>query len=307
MSPSRAGLVCLLVLVSCKPLAPPPPATTSPILDPAAFDGQRALSEVRDFIATGPRVAGTDGAARGAAAIASRLTELGLANETDVFEEQTPHGLVVFRNVLGTIPGHGKGQVIIASHYDTKAGISDDFVGANDSGSSTGLLLALAASLKQSRYGPDILLAFLDGEECRASYGPRDGLHGSRHLAASLTPEAVRAVIVVDMIGDSDLHVTIPRNSNPMLIAMAFEAAEAAGVRNRFSLYRGAILDDHVPFLDLGMPAIDLIDFNFGSAPGKNDYWHTDQDTLDKLSAKSLASIGRVVIHMLNALNESPK
>jgi glutaminyl-peptide cyclotransferase len=138
------------------------------------------------------------------------------------------------------------------------------------------------------------------------TYGSADGLHGSRHLAAQMRADGRAAktigVILLDMIGDRNLSITIPRNGTPRLTTLALDCAQREGVRGRFGLARGDILDDHVPFLLNGMPAVDLIDFEYGSAPGRNDYWHTPADTLDKLSADSLQAMGRVVIRMLNSL-----
>jgi glutaminyl-peptide cyclotransferase len=153
-------------------------------------------------------------------------------------------------------------------------------------------------------------VAFFDGEECRRHYGPQDGLHGSRRLAKTLLDDGralnVRAVIVLDMVGDKNLQLTLPRNGTPRLLTAVFRAAEADGARDKFSLYATEILDDHQPFFEAGMPAVDIIDYEFGSAPGKNDYWHTPADTLDKLSAASLTVVGRVVVRMLNDLAAEP-
>jgi len=137
-------------------------------------------------------------------------------------------------------------------------------------------------------------------------YGPKDGLHGSRRLAQQIYEAGgaplVEAVIVLDMIGDKNLNVTVPRNSTTRLVKELFFAAHEQKVRNKFSLGRGSILDDHVPFLIAGMPALLVIDFEFGSAPGLNDYWHTTEDTLDKLSVESLQTIGDVVLRMIENL-----
>jgi len=109
-------------------------------------------------------------------------------------------------------------------------------------------------------------------------------------------------VILADMVGDADLQIAIPRNSSPQLVSHVFAAAKAEGVRNHFSLSRGEVLDDHVPFLRTGMPAIDLIDFQYGSKTGLNDYWHTAEDTIDKISAESLELVGRVILRTTNLL-----
>jgi glutaminyl-peptide cyclotransferase len=141
----------------------------------------------------------------------------------------------------------------------------------------------------------------VDGEECRRAYGPADGLHGSRRLAgrADILAPPLDAVVVLDMVGDRDLTVTIPRNSDMRLAARVFAAAERLGHRRVFRLASTAILDDHVPFREAGIPAINLIDFEFGSAPGLNDYWHTLQDTTANMSPRSLEIVGRVVLAVL--------
>lgn len=257
------------------------------------------MEEVRALVAIGPRPAGSAGAEKAANHIGDRLSLLGLIPSVDVFSEMTPSGMLVFRNVMAEIPGNGDRITVLVSHYDTKAGLGDRFVGANDSGSSSGVLLEAARVLAAASSLPSaFILAFVDGEECQRSYGPGDGLHGSRRLAQRLTRDGraakVQAVYVIDMAGDRDLTVTLPRNSTPKLINRIFTAAHELGVRDRFGLHTSSIVDDHVPFLDGGMPAVDVIDFAYG--PPAATYWHTIDDTLDKLSAQSLETVGRVVI-----------
>jgi glutaminyl-peptide cyclotransferase len=313
----RIGVGALLIVaggfVACS--RQPQPAASLWLVD--AVNGEAILEDVKAFVALGPRVAGTDGARGAALYLKTRLERAGITAEIDEFDDVAPSGANCFRNVIVRVPG-GPDLILLLAHYDTKDGVGERFVGANDSGSGVGVLLALAGILhgRPSARGaaertaggvrPTVWLAFLDGEECRVSYGPTDGLHGSRRLARQVVAagrkESVRAVILLDMIGDRDLTVTIPRNGTPELMKLAFEAAAAEGVRARFSLFPGGILDDHQPFLDAGMPAVDLIDFEYGSAPKLNDYWHTEGDTVDKLSAGSLGRIGRVTVRMLNAL-----
>lgn len=294
-----------LALAACRPAAPPPrPAVEA---DPLTFSGAAAFEEVRRFVAVGPRVSGTPGARKAAETIAGRLNSFGLNARIDTFTDATPGGPKPFHNVTCRVTGQGGATVVLVSHFDTKAGIADTFVGANDSGSSTGLLIALAEwASSEWRGAADILFAFVDGEECLERYGPIDGLHGSRRLAAQLKTahEPVAAVIVADMIGDRVLNVTIPRNATPWLVAMVFEVAHRQGSRRQFSWSRGQIIDDHVPFLEAGFAAVNLIDFEYGSAPGLNDIWHTPDDTLDKLSPRSLQTVGRVIIGMLNRLGD---
>jgi glutaminyl-peptide cyclotransferase len=295
----------LAIAVGC---GRPPPAEEAPPpaipAKPPAISGAAALEEVRAFLAVGPRDAGTPGAERAANVLADRLRALGVEAEIQEFREPSPLGPeTVFRNVLGRIPGRTDRIVLLGSHYDTKAGIPD-FVGANDSGSSTGLLLELARAFAAAGTPElEIRFAFFDGEESRIEYGPTDGFHGSRHLARTMAADGslsnVVAMILLDMVGDRDLTLTIPRNCTPWLVSAAFAAARAEGVRERFQLYPYNVGDDHVAFFERGVPALNLIDFEFGSGPGLNDYWHTPADTLDKVSAESLDLVGRVVARLV--------
>ena len=306
----RAGALCLLLLGSCRQKTEEP-VKAPPQLDPAAFDGARALEEARGLVELGPRDAATPGAETAARHLADRLKAVGVEASLDEFTEMSPKGEVAFRNVIGRLPGRGEGLVLIASHYDTKSGLGDGFVGANDSASSSGALLELA---RVAAAGPDlpfeVQFVFFDGEECMAHYGPSDGLHGSRHMAKKIVGEGrtgeIRAMILLDMVGDKDLTITIPRNSTPSLISAVFDAAREDGSRDKFSLFPLQIGDDHDPFFSAGIPAIDIIDFYYGSAPGRNDYWHTEEDRMDKLSAESLGTVGRVVLRVVNQLAAAP-
>jgi len=273
----------------------------------SGFDGAKAFAETEALVAIRPRDSGTGGARRAAVHLEGKLKALDYKTTVDTFSEETPSGKLFFNNVLGRLPGKTKRLIVIGSHFDTKAGISPDFQGANDSGSSSGVLLELARVLSEKApLETEFLIAFFDGEECLAEYGPTDGLHGSRRLARQILEgggaEHVEAVIILDMIGDKDLNVTVPRNSSQELVKELFFAAHQQGARPTFSLGKGSVLDDHVPFMLAGMPAIDVIDFDFGSEPGLNDYWHTEEDSLDKLSVESLQTIGDTVLQMVENL-----
>ncbi len=302
------GLLSGVLCIGCQP---PETATLSSVepmnLAVEAVDGERALALVRELVAITPRDSGTPGAERAAQWIRERITPFVDTCEIDTFTDDTITGPMTFHNVLATLKGTGDQTVILGSHFDTKSGISDTFQGANDSGSSTGLLIELARVMHaQPRLPFTIVFAFFDGEECQRAYGPQDGLHGSRHYARKLDDAgrlgSIRAMIVLDMIGDKDLTVTIPRNTTSALVALAFKAAAAERIREKFRLARGDVLDDHVPFYERGVPTLNLIDFEHGSAPGLNDYWHTEQDSLENISAESLQHIGRVTLRILAAL-----
>lgn len=271
-----------------------------------AENGSNALARAGELVSRfTPRDAGTKGAEEAAAWICGQLQAVGVDAKVDSFSDKTPRGETRFHNVLGTIPGTGDEWIVLLSHFDTMSGVGKGFEGANDGASSTGLLLELARVLRAA--GPHqvhLLFGFMDGEECMVTYCDYDGFHGSKRLAAQMKRDGkkVRAVLLADMVGDRDLKITVPRNASPALRVLALEAAEKVGVRDSIGLFDGIVYDDHQAFLDVGFPAVNLIDFSFGSAPGKNDYWHTPQDTMDKLSAESLFVTGRILCEMIRQL-----
>ena len=222
----------------------------------------------------------------------------------DMFIAKTPKGERRFTNLVASFKRDPDAPwIVLVSHYDTKTGV--DCPGANDGASTSGLLVALAGVLCTHRTQNDnVMLVWTDGEECMNAYVEDDGLWGSRHAAKSLKESGVKvkAVICLDMLGDKDLHVSIPKNSSPALSKIALVAAKKAGVADKVSRVDLLVKDDHVPFLEAGFKAIDLIDFEYGSAPGLNDYWHTAKDTPDKISEESLSTAGKLVVGMLNIL-----
>ena len=299
-------LTAAILIVGCRDNATVTASRPTPVqaIVPANL-GTNALARVRRLCELGPRDALTPGAEAAAKWIAAELSVIGLVSDTDTFDDPAPDGTSrLFRNVTATIPGTGGGHILLLSHYDTKSGISDTFVGANDGGSSTGLLLELAAHFARNPAIPSVTFAFLDGEECRRAYGESDGLHGSRHLARKMREagQGADAVILLDMVGDRDLRLTLPRNGTARLKTALLDAAASQGLRTKVGLLPYDILDDHQPFLDAGFPAIDIIDFEYGSAPGLRDYWHTAADTVDKLSADSLQVTGAIVIQLIKDL-----
>ena len=276
--------------------------------------GIQMYAYVAEFVKIAPRDAGTPGAARASRWIAQELKRMGLRPEADCWTENTAHGRKTFCNVYVDFPGTSGQTVLLAGHYDTKAGIPG-FVGANDGGSSVGLLLGLAKHLAETRPAlPDtVRLAFLDGEEAVGSYADTDGLHGSRRMAAQFAARRRKgartplvAALVFDMIGDERLAVDIPRNVTPWLAKAAMKTSSETAGCPPVSLAATAIIDDHVPFL---MPpnefaAIDFIDFEYGSAPGRHDYWHTDQDTIHRISPLSLQRVATFALALLRRIEE---
>ena len=293
--------VCVLCNISCQK------ETSETFL----FNGERAFEEVQQIVAYSPRDAGTAGGLKAATHIATRLEMLGLSVKMDHFTDTTPEGLKNMVNVLGFLSGSSDNWIILGSHFDTMPGI-DNFQGANDSGSSTGVLIELARILRDRELHHGLIFAFFDGEEGIANYIPGDGLHGSRRFANQLKDEGeldhYHAMILLDMIGDKDLTFTVPSNSDPMLLELLLAAAERLNVRNKIQLHlHTTIIDDHVPFMAIGIPAIDLIDFKFGSHDHANDYWHTAEDSMDKISPESLKISGEIVLEMLHDLGLFPK
>lgn len=302
------GAVLLFFLAGCRPLDAKDEKSAWVRLNSSAFNATNALAEVKALVAITPRHSGSPGAQKAAEHLLARLRAAGIQSSLDEFKEETPAGQMLFRNVIGVLPGRPADPwIIVGAHYDAKAGIAENFQGANDSGSGCGVLLELARNIKSGSNLPvNFIFVFFDGEECVSRYGKNDGLHGSRRLAEQLVNDGrsakVRAVIILDMVGDRDLNITIPRNSALSLVSALFAAAQAEGTREKFTLSPAQILDDHTPFLSAGMPAIDIIDFEYGSAGGRNDYWHTPQDTVDKLSVQSIEVVGRTVLRLLDDL-----
>jgi glutaminyl-peptide cyclotransferase len=289
-------LATLLVLVGCRNELP----------DPETFDGRRAFAEVEALVQISPRDAGTPNGQKAAEHIFQRLMDRGVAAEIDTFIDQTPEGQKTMHNVIGRIPGKTDRWIILGSHFDTMPGI-ENFQGANDSGSSSGILIELARILAPRKPDIGIMFAFFDGEEGIAGYEPGDGLHGSRHMAAQLAESGayrkIGAMVLLDMVGDANLHINIPANSSPRLVKEVLEAAHATGHREYVSVSRNLfITDDHVPFLQIGISAIDLIDFKYGSQPGLNDLWHTPNDSLENIRAESLEISGQIALQLVKQL-----
>ena len=251
-----------------------------------------------------PRDSGTTRSMLAANFLLDAASAAGADVRRDMFVAKTPKGERRFTNLVATFKVSPDAPwIVLVSHYDTKPGV--DCPGANDGASTSGLLVALAGILRSQRSLRDnVMLIWTDGEECMTAYMEDDGLWGSRHAAKALKESGanVKAVICVDMLGDRDLHISIPRNSSPALSKIALLAAKRAGIAGKVSRLDLLVKDDHVPFIDEGFKSIDLIDFEYGSAPGLNDFWHTAKDTPDRISEKSLLVAGKLVAGMLDIL-----
>ena len=305
----RIAIAVALLAAGCTGRKDPPEARWDE-LPPDA--GVRMYAYAADLARISPRDAGTPGAGAASRFLAQEIRRLGVKPVADCWTEGTPTGRKTFCNVYAVLPGTSGRLVVLGSHYDTKPGIPG-FQGANDGASSSAVLLGLMHHFVQSPVRPrdTIMFAFFDGEEAAgAAYRDNDGLHGSRRLAATLRERAGAdrpiAAIVADMVGDRDLAIGIPRNVTPWLARSALKASLARrDALPSVSIASMSILDDHVPFLNAGLSAIDLIDFEYGSAPGRHDYWHTPLDTMDKISAESLHRTGALLLAMLDRIDRN--
>lgn len=269
------------------------------------FSGARALEFTRYATSFGPRPPDSPANKKLQAYIVSHLRLSGCEVTEDRFNGQTPQGPVAMRNLLCRFPGKSGKAIVFSGHYDTKT--VPQFVGANDGGSSTGLLLEMAAVLAGVPRKDDVYLVFFDGEEAYGEWTDSNSLYGSRHLAekwaADGTLAKVKALINVDMIGDKDLSLVYNSGSAASLQKTVWDAAGRLGYSQYFSTGGGVTGDDHVPFLQRGVKALDLIDFDYGP---NNQYWHTPADTMDKLSAQSLQVVGTVLQKVLPELEAQP-
>jgi Zn-dependent M28 family amino/carboxypeptidase len=267
------------------------------------FNGTSALAFTRKAVAFGPRPAGSAANQKLQAFIESRLKLLHCRISFDPFTAQTPIGPVAMRNIMATFPGQSGRAVVVTGHFDTKPMPGGVFVGANDGGASTGFLLELARVVNSMTHADDIVLVWFDGEEAFGEWSDTNGIYGSKHLAdkwsSAGTLSRVKALINVDMIGDKDLGILEEENSTASLRRLVWRTAEDLGYGKYFLDSGFATEDDHVPFLNKGVEALDLIDFDYGP---DNEYWHTGKDTMDKLSAHSLEVVGNVVVAVLRKL-----
>ena len=280
---------------------------SSPSAKTVSVDGSLAYSHVEKLVGFGPRPPGSPGIARSQAYIAGVLKELGLQVEHQDFLANTPNGPVSMKNIVGKTGRSGKPVVILGSHYDTKLMMNAAFVGANDGGSSTGLLLELARVLSKRQNAFTIWFVFFDGEEAQREWSETDSLYGSRYFVEKLKTDgqtgAIKALILMDMIGDRDLKLENDTSSTPSLMDLVRRSAAGLGYSKYMAASQKGMVDDHLPFIRAGIAAVDLIDYDYGF---NNSFWHTPNDTLDKISPRSLKIVGDIVVRTLESLSQKP-
>ena len=265
-----------------------------------AFDAGRAFRDLERQVALGPRPSGSRALQQTRDYLVAELKKAGIAARPQEFVARTPRGDVAMVNLIATIPGRRAERIALASHVDTKRFSDIQFVGASDGASSTAVLLELARVLRGRDNEYTLELLFFDGEEAVVDWNTNsDNTYGSRHYVEAAreagTLRGLRALILLDMVGDKDLRIQRDANSTPWLVDAIWSAAARLGHGSVFSNDLTAIQDDHLPFLQAGVPAVDVIDLEYPP-------WHTADDTLDKVSARSLQIVGDVIIAALPAV-----
>ncbi len=275
--------------------APPPEKT-------GGFDGKRAFAHVAKQVSFGPRPSGSQSIIQLQDYLQSELKSYGCTVATDAFTADTPVGRLPMKNILVKIPGEKPGVILLGTHYDTKR--LDNFVGADDGGSSTAVMLELARLLCKQHGKYTVWIAFFDGEEAvRLQWEDPDNRYGSRQMAARFANSGdikkIRAFLLADIVGGRNSRFRRDDSSTKWLTDLVWDVAARLGYASLFlNELTGIGGDDHHSFTQRGVPAVDVIDLIANEVP----YWHTPQDTLDKISAKNLAIVGHVFLESVKQL-----
>jgi Zn-dependent M28 family amino/carboxypeptidase len=267
---------------------------------PVHFDSGRAWEDLRQMVAIGPRPAGSAAIEATRKYIKTQLAAAGVAVTEQAWDDQTPLGKTHMVNLIATIPGAKKDRIVISGHYDTKIFREFRFLGASDGGSSAAFLVEMARVLKARKNPLTMELVFLDGEEAVIEWEGNDHTYGSRHYVETGkrdgTLSTIKANILVDMIGDRELHIKRDGYSTPWLTDIIWNAAKRGKLDNYFVAEQTKVEDDHLPFLEAGVPSVDIIDLD---RYAELNAWHTAKDNLDAVSARSLQAVGDVVLAAL--------
>jgi len=307
-------LVLSLILVFTATNSPAQKTTTP------HFSGQAAYNLTAQLLQVAPkRFNGSPGHLKAEEFIKQHFTAEAAKGdfEVDTFTASTPAGLQTMHNYIVKYPGKKDGIIVLASHYETNYPLRDiEFYGANDGAATTALLIEIGNVLRaHPPEGYSVWLVFDDGEEavkCLQCWSASDSLYGTRHLKSEWSQDGtitkIKALLVADMIADKDLNIDYVDNSTPWLLDLLKVAAKNTGHSAYIFKYRESEEDDHLPFAQRGVPVLDVIDAHYGpvtdSAP--DGYHHTAQDTLDKISAKSLQISGDLFLEMIRLINQRP-
>jgi Zn-dependent M28 family amino/carboxypeptidase len=283
----------------------------------AQFSGQTAYKLTEQLLQVAPkRFNGSPGHLKAEEFIKQHFAPEAVKGnlETDTFTTNTPAGPQTMRNYIVRYPGKKDGVIVLASHYETNYPLRDiEFYGANDGAATTSLLIEIGNVLRtHPPEGYSVWLVFDDGEEAVKSWNASDSLYGTRHLAAKWANDGtlgkIKAFLVADMIADKDLNIDYVDNSTPWLLDMLKVAAKNTGHSTNIFKFHEGEEDDHLPFAQRGVPVLDVIDAHYGpvteSTP--DGYHHTAEDTLDKISARSLQISGDILIEMIRLINQRP-
>jgi Iap family predicted aminopeptidase len=287
----RRRLVALIVALTAGAAL----AAQSPAIQ---FDSNRAWDHLRQLVALGPRPSGSTAIQQAQKYISAQLAASGLTAVEQKWTDETPAGRVPMVNLIATIPGASKDRLLITGHYDTKRFTQFRFVGASDGGSSAAFVLEIGRVLKARKNPLTIELVFFDGEEAvNTEWRGLDNTYGSRHYVETARRDgslaSIKAMILIDMIGDRDLNLKRDSASTPWLNDIIWAAAKRLKQDDHFVPQETTIGgDDHFPFLQAGIPSVDLIDLEY-------EHWHTAGDTLDAVSARSLQVVGDVFLAAL--------
>jgi hypothetical protein len=279
-----------------------PPQIANDVLPPeraGGFDGKRAFAHVAKQVSFGPRPSGSPALAQLQDYLQSELKGYGCNVETDAFTADTPVGRLPMKNILVKIPGEESGVILLGTHYDTL--LKENFVGADDGGSSTAVMLELANLLCPQHGKYAVWIAFFDGEEAMKQWSDKDSRYGSRQMAARLSVSGgikkIRAFLLADIVGGRKAQFLRESTSTSALIDLVWNTAAKLGYSAIFLNEMTSAEDDHDSFMKRGVPAVDVIgDFT------NNGYWHTPQDSLDKISPRTLAIVGHVFLESVKQL-----
>jgi Zn-dependent M28 family amino/carboxypeptidase len=277
-----------------------------------AFNGQQAYDYTAKIASFGERWPGSPGHQKTQDLIHQVLQKTGAQVEADDFTAKTPRGPIVVHNIIGkynVTSDPNQSIFILGGHYDTL--FKKGFIGANDGASSTAILLSFADALAHQKTKMQVWLMWTDLEEAIESFDGDDGLYGSRHFAQKLSTDGrgkrVRGFFLLDMIGDKDLGVCRESGSTSSLQDTIAKAAANLGYTKYFFQYGCEIIDDHRSFLDVGIPAVDVVDAEFGrmgpDLDGMGEFHHSNTDTMDKVSKSSLEIVGRTILQTIELLD----
>jgi len=300
-SPAEAsGKVPFMSTVAAQPVQIPNDAPAPEKID--GFDAKRAFEHVAKQVSFGPRPSGSQAILQEQDYIEKELASYGCTVDTDAFYAETPAGRLPMKNILVKIPGEKSGVILLGTHYDTKK--LDNFVGADDGASSTAVMLELARLLcaKRGRYG--VWIAFFDGEEAvNFEWHDPDNRYGSRQMAARFANAGellkIRAFLLADMVGGNTALFKRDASSAKQLTDLIWSTAARLGYSKIFVNDVTSVEDDHGSFSKRNVPSVDVIAFDTAQS-----YWHTPQDTIDKVSARTLAVVGHVFLESVKQLQQ---